>query len=379
MRSPRHALATKDAYIDDLKHENNDLKHGANSVERMEETLHNAQYALDKSTGDRLKLENEFKIQVDNDAIIVNRCKNEGIDLKHSLADRNEEIARLRSTLSNLKYTVDLKRGDFNHLQDEFKINKEDNDHLKGIASNLDRDIKVEIDVNNNLKSDLRAAEDAIRKNSDDHAIHVNRIKDLEAQNAASRAHQNDLNRDIDNTEHKIRDVTAQINVLEGQRRGLQIDLDHLNATIADLKAKLDAETALTDKITADLGREIARGKDLQAAHAKLTATIADRRAELDALKREFADLNEKIKAVTASNADMEYQLNELKRHIEVLTKQNADLNIELEQILDRDRKVREELDRRQALADKQRVKDEEMKKSLSSLALTKTRSPTRP
>lgn len=97
----------------------------------MEETLHSAQYALDKATGGRLKLENDFKIQVDNDAITVNRLKNEGIDLKHDLADRNEEISRLRSTLSNLKYTLDLKRGDSHHLQDEFRLNKEDHDELR--------------------------------------------------------------------------------------------------------------------------------------------------------------------------------------------------------------------------------------------------------
>lgn len=364
--------------IDDLQHENDELRHGDGSIDRLEEALHSAQYALDKATGDRLKLENDFKIQVDNDAITVNRLKNEGIDLKHALADRNEEIARLRSTLSNLRYTVDLKRGDNNHLKDEFRLNREDHEHLKDVADRLDRDIKIEVDVNNGLRKELDDYNNRIRVNDDDHHNHVGRIRKLEADNNNSRANQDDLNRDIDDVEHRIRDVTAKISVLEGKARGLRVDLDHLESTIGDLTGKHDAESDLFSNVRADLDKEKARGRDLQERHKALVTSIEDGRRELDDLRREVENLNDKIRGVTSSNADLEYQLAELKRHIDVLSRQNHSLNVEIDEILDLDRRVREELDRRASLAQKQKMNEENLKKSLSDLQRTRTRSPTR-
>ena len=351
---------------------------GDGNVDGLEETLHSAQYALDKATGDRLKLENDFKIQVDNDAITVNRLKNEGIDLKHCLADRNEEIARLRSTLSNLKYTIDLKRGDLNHLTDEFRINKEDNDYLGGGADKMDRDLKIEIDVNTNLKKELDDIHNKLRANDEDNFNHCNRIKSLESDNHMSRNHQDNLNRDIDDCEHRLRDISAKINVLEGKERGLRVDLDHIKNTIGDLAGKNDAEINLYETIREDLEEERNKFNHLQDDHERLSKAIEDGRMDLDSLRRELEDLNEKIQYVTSNNADLEYQLVELKRHIDVLTKQNTSLNHELQDILDLDRKVREELERRSSIADKQRINEENLQKSLSELNRTRAHSPSR-
>lgn len=374
-RSPRAVELSRDHVIDDLKIENHGLRHSDANLEVLEETLHSVQYALDKATGDRLKLENDFKIQVDNDAITINRLKNEGIDLKHALADRNEEIARLRSALSNLKYTVDLKNGDLAHLNDEFRINKEDNDHLKHTAGGLDADVRAEIDINGGLRREL----DDLHGRIDAGEL---RQKELESANAASRANQDKLNRDIDDIEHRIRDRTAQISVLEGKARGLRIDLDHLEASCGDLKGKLDAEVDLSNKIRPDLDREIQRGKDLEAAHMRLITTIDERRAELEALRREMEDLNAKIRELTSINADLEYQINELKRHIEVLSRQNSDLNVELDQILHKNQQIQDELNKMKAIADKQKMNEENLMKSLATLQISKIRevsnSPTR-
>lgn len=353
-----------------MKNENHDLKHDQAILDDLEDNLHSAQYALDKATGDRLKLENDFKIQVDNDAITVNRLKNEGIDLKHILADRNEEIARLRSTLSNLKYTVDLKRGDLNHLKEEFHVNKQDNDHLKAVANGLNSDIKVEVELNNGLKRDLDGLTARIKQLEKDLHNHHHRIDELEDLNNASRKHQDCLHRDIDELERRIRDIIAQLNILEGKARGLKIDMEHLDATIADLKAKLDAEVAFYNNLRADLDRELKIGADLKSAHKRLVETIEARRCELDDLRHEADDLDCKIREVSGINADLEYQIAELTRHIDVLTKQNANLNIELDEILMKDRQVREELHKRDQLADKQRANEENLKKSLSGLSL---------
>jgi chromosome segregation ATPase len=89
------------------------------------------------------------------------------------------------------------------------------------------------------------------------------------------------------------------------------------------------------ERIHADLMKENDRGIALQEDHKRLVDAIENARADLDALRREADDLNEKVRLVTSSNADLEYQLAELKRHIDVLSKQNQDLNIELEEILD--------------------------------------------
>lgn len=326
---------------------------------------------MDKATGDRLKLENNFKIQVDNDAIVINRLKNEGIDLKHTLADRNEEIARLRSTLSNLKYTVDLKLGDANLL-------REDNAHLKDVANRLDKDTKIEIDVNTGLKADLDGTEARNRDLSNAFVSNRDKIRALEVDNDNSRAHQDNLNRDIDSIEPRIRDAAAQIHVLDGRARGFRADLDHIDASIGDLSGKFDAEKELYDRIHADLLKETDKNAALQEDHRRLVDAIEKARADIDALRREVEDLNEKVRVLTSSNADLEYQLAELKRHIEVLTRQNDQLNIELNGILDLDRKVREELERRSALIEKQKMNEEELRKSLIDVEKTRASSPRR-
>lgn len=354
------------------------MRHGGSSIDGLEETLHSAQYALDKATGDRLKLENDFKIQVDNDAITVNRLKNEGIDLKHCLADRNEEIARLRSTLSNLKYTLDLKRGDSNHLQDEFRMNKDDNDHLSHVASKLDKEIQIEVDSNNKLRRELDDLQKRIRHNDEDHSSHHKRIRQLESDNHHSRNHQDNLNRDIDDVEHRIRDVSANINVLDGKIRGLRVDLDHLEATVGDLTGKYDAETDLFENIRGDLHRENDRNKALQDDHRRLVDAIENGRRELDDLRHEVADLNERVRHVTDTNSDLEYQIAELNRHIDVLTQQNNALNHEIDEVLNLDKKVREELERRAAIANKQRMNEEKLRESIADLKRTRTSSPSR-
>lgn len=354
--------------IDDLKHENHELKHENETIEGMEETLHSAQYALDKATGDRLKLENDFKIQVDNDAITVNRLKNEGIDLKHTLADRNEEIARLRSTLSNLKYTLDLKRGDSNHLGDEFGMHKDDHDHLKEIANRLDKDVKVEVEINDGLKKELDDLHGRIRHHDDDHNNHHNKIRQLEDDNIHSREHQNSLERSIDDVERKIRDISAQLNVLEGKARNFKIDLDHLENTVGDLTGKNDAEHDLYNNIHGDLQSENDKGRALNDDHHKLVESIERARTELDEISR----------SMHCCNTDLEYQINELNRHIEVLTKQNHQLNEEIHDILALDKKVKEELDRRAALMEKQRQLEDELKKSLNDVNKTRHSSPRR-
>jgi septal ring factor EnvC (AmiA/AmiB activator) len=366
----------KDKTIDNLQAENNELRQGEATIEELEETLHSAQYALDKSTGDRFKLENNFKIQVDNDAIVINSLKNEGIDLKHSLADRNEEIARLRSTMSNLKYTVDLKRGDAHHLG-------EDNDHLKDVAARLDRDLKIESETNNELRSEFEII-DASNKHLDfDIKNSRNRIRTLEAENDESRGHQDSLNRDIDDLEPRIREVTAQISLLDSRCRAFGEDLADIEGWVGDLAGKYDAERDMYERIHADLMKENDRSLALQEDHKRLVDAIECARGDLDGLRREADDLNEKVRLVTSSNADLEYQLAELKRHIDVLSKQNQDLNIELEEILDWDRRVREEIERRSTIVEKQRKNDEDLKRSMSDVTRTMaikfvTKSPTR-
>lgn len=363
--SPGPKEVSKDYLIDDLKAENHGLRHNDEEIEVLEETLHSVQYALDKATGGRLKLENDFKIQVDNDAITVNRLKNEGIDLKHTLADRNEEIARLRSTLSNLKYSVDLKNGDLAHLKEEFRINKEDNDHLKHTANGLDADIKVEIDVNNDLKAKLDDLSNRINKGE-------LRQSELENSNSISRKNQDRLSRDIDEIEHRIRDVTAQISVLDNKARGLRIDLDHLEGKCGDLAGKLDSEIDLSNKVRPDLEGEIRRGQDLDSVHSRLIVSIEEGRRQLQGLRRELDELNVQVREMTGSNADLEYQINELKRHIDVLSKQNEDLNIELKEILIKDQQVQDELNRRRAIVDKQRMNEDNLLKSLATLQIRK-------
>lgn len=347
------------------------MKHDDATIEGLEETLHSAQYALDKATGSRLKLENDFKIQVDNDAITINRLKNEGIDLKHSLADRNEEIARLRSTLSNLKYTVDLKNGDLAHLKDEFSINKTDNDELVGIADALDRDNKIECDMNDSLKSELDEALDKIRHLETEIVGFNSKLHNLENDNNHSRNVQDGLNREID-------DVSAQLNILEGKPRNLKIDLDHIENSIGDLSGKNDAERVLFDNVRKDLDKEVERHSQLQDDYHRIVKAIEDGRRDLDDLRREVEDLNEKVRAVTSSNADLEYQIAELNRHIDVLTRQNKDINAEIHEILDLDKKVREELERRAAIAEKQKLNEENLLKSLSDLNMTRHSSPKR-
>ena len=261
-----------------------------------------------------------------------------------------------------------MNRGKLNKLTDDFRINKEDNDYLKAVANDLDRETKVEIEMNNGLKRELDVITPRIKKLEDDIINHNHKIDDLENLNHISRQNQDGLNRDIDETVRRIRDASAQINVLEGKARGLRIDNDHLEATIQDLRAKLDAETNLFNKIHADLGNELKRGDDLRNAHKRLVDNIEARRVEIDALSREADELNDRIRDLTAINSDLDYQIAELSRHIDVLSKQNADLNNELAEIIMRDRAVRDELNRRDSILDKQRANEENLKKSLSDV-----------
>jgi len=238
--------------------------------------------------------------------------------------------------------------------------------------------VKVESDVDNGLKKELDEIDTRNRSLDSDIHGHRERIRTFEKDNDNSRAHQDGLNRDIDNIEPRIRDTTAQIHVLEGRARGFRSDLDHIEATIGDLTGKNDAERELFEKIHADLLTENDRGNALQEDHRRLVESIESARSDLDALRREVEELNEKVRCVTSSNADLEYQLAELKRHIDVLGNQNSELNVELNGILDLDKKVREELERRAGLFDKQRINEENLRKSLHDIEKTRTSSPKR-
>ena len=123
-----------------------------------------------------LKVENDYKIQVDNDAISINKLKNEGIDLKHSLADRNAEISSLRYMLDNLDSKL-------KNLTADFRIWKEDNDYMKSVQDKFGRDVNVEIDINNALKRDLDEANPQINKVDSSVKNHHRKIDELENHN----------------------------------------------------------------------------------------------------------------------------------------------------------------------------------------------------
>ena len=242
---------------------------------------------------------------------------------------------------------------------------KEENDHLRDIASRLDRDLKVDVDVNNGFKMELGDFDGRNKQVETDIGAHRDNIRVLEGNNEHSRAHQDGLNKDIDDIEPRIRDAAAQIHVLDGRARGFRSDLDHVEAAIGDLTGKNDAERDLYNKINADLLKENDSNNALQEDHRRLVEAIENARRDLDDLRREVEELNEKVRCITSSNADFEYQLTELKRHIEVLSKQNGQLNIELNEILNLDKKVREELERRSALIEKQKLNEEHLRKSI--------------
>lgn len=232
--------------------------------------------------------------------------------------------------------------------------------------------------MNKKMRGELDGLHDRIRHGEEDYHNHHKRIKGLESDNHHSRNNQDDLNRDIDDVEHRIRDVSAKINVLDGKIRGLKVDLDHLEATVGDLTGKHDAEHDLYTNIKRDLGKENDTNKALQEDHKRLVEAIEDGRRALDDLRREIEDLNDKVRCVTSTNADLEYQIAELNRHIDVLTQQNNALNMEIDEVINLDRRVREELDRRATIAEKQKMNEEKLRESIHSLQRARHSSPSR-
>ena len=162
--------------------------------------------------------------------------------------------------------------------------------------------------------------------------------------------------------------MDAQSTVHGGVIRNLTASHSKLDATLNDLNGKLTDSKLLFDRIHADLENERQRGDNLKNTHQSLVSNIETRRCEFDELSREANDLDGGIVSITELNNDLEFQSNEMSRHVNVLSKQNIDLNEELTQILMRDQQVQEELNRRRAIADKQRANDENLKKSLADM-----------
>ena len=309
-----------------------------------------------------MKLENDYKIQVDNDAITINQFKNEGIDLKHTLADRNAEI-------SNLRYILDVSKGKLKAFSSDFKIHKDDNDYMKIISDKLSSDISVEVDINNGLKRDLDGIIPRIKTLEGDINNHTHKIHELEGENISSRQCQDRLDCDISDTVRKIRDLDAQIKVHDGILKELSIDNNHLESIIHEVSSKLNAETELFTRVHADLDVEARKGDELKRRHKELVDTIEKRRCEYEELYREARDLDEGINDLTSLNNDLEFQAAEISRHVSILSKQNTNLNNELTDILMRDQQVKEELNRRDGLWEKQRINEENLRQSLTDVS----------
>ena len=265
--------------------------------------------------------------------------------------------------------------GKRNNLSNEFRINKDDNSRLIQIAEGLDKDVKYEVDVNNAVKRELDDLNPRISRLSDDIHQHHHYIDELECKVIDSRKQCYILNADIDSVELKSCDATARISVLDGRVRDLRPESADLDWALTDLKNKHDAELTLYEQIHNSIDKEIHRGDDLRVHYKRTKDEIEAKRVDADTLGREANDLNDMIKQVTAVNADLEYQIGELGRHIDVLGGQNTNLNIELDSILDKDRIVREELDRRSKIANRKRLNEESLRKSLQTLSVTKLRS----
>lgn len=153
----------------------------------------------------------------------------------------------------------------------------------------------------------------------------------------------------------------GEIVQLQNQVHSFQNELNHLRA----LEEKYRNENSdLTKRIDAEGGRNL----ELSTSIKDLESKIRAKEDQIMYMKKELEGARYSNSALLDNNSNLQVEIDSLNNHIRVVSKQNEDLTVELDQFVQANEAIRQRLDRKQRVDEIRVRNDQQLMHSMNAL-----------
>jgi chromosome segregation ATPase len=327
---------------------------------------------LEQQEKDYDLLNQEFK-QLENDYTLLNEAK---LRLEYELKQRNEtynkRICDLKGEKENLQ----------NGLNDKMCVNKKLFEEKQCLENQLNRKNAEIDDLNNQLNSANNRLNSTQNDNDDlqNNLRNLNDIKDKQRDKIAELVDDNKklakLCQEQDHSLYladqekqklgkKISDDNANISNLNSKLRAHGNNLNNLqkqldNSNVLNLQLQKNAKN-LDDTLTTlkldnenlknEFCKERAFREDEDKKNEKLRCILSDRQNKLRCLNNDYLCMKDAHEKMTNERNMYQMENDKLKEHINILTKQNQDLNNEIDNVLREDEHMKDVLNRNERMS----------------------------
>lgn len=309
-----------------------------------------------------------MKITADSDRVCIESNERDNNELGRALADKREDIRRLRDELDHLKVVSNGQTVDIDKLRKDLDASNNLNAVLRGDLKRLEDNLHGERVTNTGLRADLAKAQDVFK--AKDHEYHAKK----------DNLHALEIKQD---------DLTKLLADKDAEFVGRSKKLDDLDRDVAHINNVYTETCHVNDGLDGQLNHQLGDNDSLRRANveegaknddaiAHLETALRDKDAHLHVLTKDIEGMKAALDRSQVVKADLSNQLGAMNRHVGTLNDQNNRLSAELTDISERDAQIRAALDRRTRVKDVHVINEGQMRESLNVLADVRSRSPCR-
>ncbi len=309
-----------------------------------------------------------MRATADSDRICIESNERDNNELGRALADKREDIRRLREELDHLKVGSNGQSVDIDKFRSDLDASNNLNAVLRGDLKRLEDNLHGERVNNTGLRADLAKAQDVLK------------IKEHEFHAKRDNLHSLELKQD---------DMTKLLADKDAEFIGRSKKLDDLDRDVAHLNNVYTETCHVNDGLDGQLNHQLGDNDGLRRANieegaknddgiAHLETALRDKDAHLSILTKDIEGMKAALDRSQLTKADLSEQLGAMNRHVSTVNDQNNRLSAELTDISERDAQIRAALDRRTRVKDVHVINETQMRDSLNVLADVRSRSPCR-
>lgn len=182
-----------------------------------------------------------------------------------------------------------------------------------------------------------------------------------------------DLNQLVDVKTQELKGKEAQLIESEGEIIQLQNQVQSFQNELGHLKTLEDKYRNENSDLNKRVDAESMRNIDLTTNIKDLEGKTRAKEDQIMYMKKELDGARYSNSALLDNNSNLQVEIDSLNNHIKVITKQNEDLTIELDQFVQANEAIRMRLDRKSRVDDIRARNDAQLMNSMNALHVSKT------
>ena len=347
-----NSVFDKDGLISQLKAQIFDLEQNEKNYQLLQNKYKNLSNDSSILNEEKLRLEYELKQKTETTNKIISDLQTENENLQNALNEKLATNKTLFNDNNNLYSSLEAKTAECEQLKN--LLNERDN-----IIEKLTEEKRNNEKVINDLSMVKNKNETNIQKMDQDLQ---NLSKTCEEQDRIIDSLTKDkknLGDDLDNAKYQINNLNVKLKTTNENLSNTSKQLDDANKAIARLDEQLNDTEQQLARVQTDLNSTCNQLAQEKRAHEefldksdRLEQTLKEKLNDIKMMNNEIVNLNSNLERVNLDKGKANNDIEKYKAHIMFLTETNQKLLQELEDVVDRDNKIRAQLERGEHIGD---------------------------